>query len=488
METNNIIEINNQKGSLLNNLNLQKSQNISKTNLFIYFSACLFCTVILFMFFSFAENKKQDFNLQPKNFNQVHLNIIKAVFSISNINSKTKLINEPNDRLNINLIIDGEEKDFATEFQFEKMGDHIVEFKFEEKLTNISSLFMNTNTLKEIDLSGLETSEVISMDNLFSGCVSLEKINLNNLDTSNANSMKSMFKDCNKLKELNMEKFTTENIIFTDSMFENCYNLPNINIDYFDLTNTKSAEYMFKACYNLKEVALKNTNNKNSSSISMKSMFSNCYSLKEINLNKFEKKSVNKMDFMFNNCNNLLSIDLSKFETSQVKSISYSFSNCSSLTSLDIAKINLNNVEDMGYAFRYCTSLESIDLSNFNTTKVKAMSGLFFACRSLSSVHLNKYPINITSISDLFNGCTSLSNVVLRVDNAQMVDRVFKNCNSLKYVDLSEFNGNGIKLYVNDFFPTSALNTLIIYNSTIIGKTLERRIPSSWKKVDIENN
>ena len=92
-------------------------------------------------------------------------------------------------------------------------------------------------TSKEIDLSGLETSKVISMDNLFSGCTSLEKINLNNLDTSNVNSMISMFKDCNKLKELNMEKFTTENIIFTDSMFENCYNLPNINIDYFDLTN-----------------------------------------------------------------------------------------------------------------------------------------------------------------------------------------------------------------------------------------------------------
>ena len=84
-----------------------------------------------------------------------------------------------------------------------------------------------------------------------------------------------MFKDCNKLKELNMEKFTTENTIFTDSIFENCYNLPNINIDYFDLTNTKSAVYMFKSCYNLKEVALKNTNNKNSSLISMNSMFSN---------------------------------------------------------------------------------------------------------------------------------------------------------------------------------------------------------------------
>ena len=42
MKINNAIEIDNQKGSLLNNLDLQRSQNISKSNLFIYFSANLF--------------------------------------------------------------------------------------------------------------------------------------------------------------------------------------------------------------------------------------------------------------------------------------------------------------------------------------------------------------------------------------------------------------------------------------------------------------
>ena len=36
MENNNAIEINNQKGSLLNNLDLQRRQNISKSDLFIF--------------------------------------------------------------------------------------------------------------------------------------------------------------------------------------------------------------------------------------------------------------------------------------------------------------------------------------------------------------------------------------------------------------------------------------------------------------------
>ena len=140
----------------------------------------------------------------------------------------------------------------------------------------------------------------------------------------------------------------------------------------------------------------------------------------------------------------------------------------------------------MGYAFRYCSSLESIDLSNFNTTKVKAISGLFFGCTSLTSIELSQYPINITSINDLFNGCTSLSNVVLRVDNVESVNRVFKGCNSLKYVNLTLFNGNEIKLYIEDFFPINADKALIFYNSTIFGNSLERRIPSTWTKIDIE--
>ena len=113
------------------------------------------------------------------------------------------------------------------------------------------------------------------------------------------------------------------------------------------------------------------------------------------------------------------------------------------------------------------------------------MSGLFFGCKSLKTIELNKYKISITSLNDLFNGCTSLSTVTLNVTSVKSVDRVFKNCNNLKYMDLSGFNSNDIAFYVEEFFPTKTLNTIIIYNSTLFTK-LERRIPSGWTKVDVE--
>ena len=131
-------------------------------------------------------------------------------------------------------------------------------------------------------------------------------------------------------------------------------------------------------------------------------------------------------------------------------------------------------------------SVTSIDLSNFNTSKAITISGLFFGCSSLENISLNKFDINLASIADLFNGCSSLKNVALKVDDVKQVDRVFKNCNSLKVLDLSEFNGLGIAFYINDFYPK--IDTAnIIYNSSIFGNNLEKRIPEGWNKTDINN-
>ena len=103
----------------------------------------------------------------------------------------------------------------------------------------------------------------------------------------------------------------------------------------------------------------------------------------------------------------------------------------------------------------------------------------------ISLVELNRYKINITSISDLFNGCSSLIHAKLKVDRAAHVDRVFNGCDSLKFLDLSEFNGKGIQLYVNDFFPKNVKKAIILYNSNIFGTSLERRIPNTWEKYDV---
>ena len=105
--------------------------------------------------------------------NSIYLNEIKAIYYLNNNNSKTKIINNPNDELNIDLFINGEQNIFNTEYQFEKQGEYLVEFKFNEELTDLSSLFMKITNLKSIDLTGLKTNKLKSMNKLFNECLSL---------------------------------------------------------------------------------------------------------------------------------------------------------------------------------------------------------------------------------------------------------------------------------------------------------------------------
>ena len=165
------------------------------------------------------------------------MNKIKSNFVVNDQGSKTKLINNPFDNLNIHLFINDKETNFEYEYQFNGTGEYLVEFRFNEELTNLSSLFMDVINLKKIDLTGIVTDKVKNMDNLFKGCISLESANLNKINTFNVESMKSMFQGCSNLIKIDMENFITSSTKITTSMFENCYNLSEININFFNFTN-----------------------------------------------------------------------------------------------------------------------------------------------------------------------------------------------------------------------------------------------------------
>jgi len=63
-----------------------------------------------------------------------------------------------------------------------------------------------------LDVSGFETSNVITFDQMFEGCNQLtEIIGLENFDTSKSVGFSEMFSSCSKLKTLNLESFDTRN-------------------------------------------------------------------------------------------------------------------------------------------------------------------------------------------------------------------------------------------------------------------------------------
>lgn len=242
---------------------------------------------------------------------------------------------------------------------------------------------------------------------------------LSNLDTSNMISMNDMFTNCAKLTSLDLSSFNTSNVTEMYSMFSSCKKLTSLDLSSFDTSNVTN----------------------------MKFMFHYCDTLKSIDLSSFDTSKVTEMQSMFQNCTFLPTLDLSSFNTSNVTNMSSMFNSCKSLTSLDLSSFNTSNVTNMQSMFYYCTKLTNINLSNFNVSGIsntQGMLNMFQNCSSLIELDLSSFgTIRVENIGNLFNGCTSLTSIDMRnfnVTGLRYGSRMFYNCSSLKHLDIRSFD------------------------------------------------
>ncbi len=82
-------------------------------------------------------------------------------------------------------------------------------------------------SLKSVDLTGWDTSNVTTMENMFKNCEALEELDLSNFDTSKVTSMRFMFYYCKHLKNIYVgDGWTTQAIKnINDGVFNCCYAL-----------------------------------------------------------------------------------------------------------------------------------------------------------------------------------------------------------------------------------------------------------------------
>ena len=204
---------------------------------------------------------------------------------------------------NIEIYVNGDKIKFTYKYKCKEKEEIIVVFKFKKLLNNAYSLFDGCSSLKAIDLSSFNTSNVNNMGCMFYKCSSLESINLSSINTSNVNNMSYMFHECSSLESIDLSSFNTSNVNNMSCMFSTCTSLESLNISSFNTNNVEN----------------------------MCNMFYNCSSLESINVSSsFNTINVNNMRYMFFGCNSLKSIDLSSFNTINVKDISV-FLKCSSL-------------------------------------------------------------------------------------------------------------------------------------------------------------
>ena len=263
---------------------------------------------------------------------------------------------------------------------------------------------------------------------LFAGLSNIKSINFNNnFNTSKVTDMGYMFGSGyyrsmieSIVQNLDLSTFNTSNVTNMKGMFLGYPGLLNLNIDNFNTSKVTNMAGMFSMNSSLKKLNLSSFCTMNVMTFGINSvsygMFYDCSSLTDLNLSSFDTSSATGMYGMFSGCSSLINLELSNFNTSNVTSMRYMFASCSSFEAIDLSNFNTLNVTDMAYMFSECSSLTSLNLSNFNTSCITNMDYMFSDCSSLESLNLNG-----------FN----------KIEGSSSNNNIFRNCTSLKYLDIS---------------------------------------------------
>lgn len=200
-----------------------------------------------------------------------------------------------------------ERYEFASEpnrpWQDDKNSIKYVEIGESISPISIAYWFSNCRNLEDIDLSLLNTSNTVEMQNAFYFCRKLTSIDLSNFNTSNVTNMMSMF-TYTGLTALDLSSFDTSNVTNMASMFDSCDLLTSLTISSFDTSNVTNMSSMFH------EVASTNLDLSNFNTNKVTDMNNMFRSSKTtiLDLSSFDTQNVTTMENMFNGCKQLKTI------------------------------------------------------------------------------------------------------------------------------------------------------------------------------------
>lgn len=311
---------------------------------------------------------------------------------------------------------------------------------------SMKDMFSACQKLEEIKFGEFETCNVTDMSGMFARCASLETLDFSCIETEKVTDMNRMFAGCSSLKNVNLENFDTHNVTDMSAMFSGCSSIELLDLSSFDTSNVKSYESMFWSCIELKEVDIENFNTQSSEMRDFTSMFDSCIKLEEIDISRF-KFNINqpvKLENMFRGCSSVRELNLSVFEGVCIESMRCMFADCKSLTSLDVQYLNTSHVTSLEQVFYGCSKLKELDVSNFDTKNVTSLFGLFDGCESLKNIDVSGFDTSlVTNMNAMFSGCSGLENINLKnLDTSSVKDygNMFAYCTSLQCLDLSSFD------------------------------------------------
>ena len=221
--------------------------------------------------------------------------------------------------------------------------------------------YYSNTTLTSVDFGNADCSGIQDMSYMFRGCSELRDLNVTGWNTSQVQNMSSMFENCTVLQDLDVSSWNTSNVHNMAAMFYFCSELKSLNLTGWD---TSSVQYTT-------------------------SMFYNCTQLKALDLSDWDTNQIRWMNDMFENCNQLEKLDLSSWDTSELEWTNDMFSGCTQLQELNLSGWDTSNVTVMDAMFSNCAQLQKLNLSGWDTSRVQNMMGIFSSCDKLSNLTLS---------------------------------------------------------------------------------------------------
>lgn len=267
-----------------------------------------------------------------------------------------------------------------------------------------SYMFSSFHGIYSADLSGIDTSEVISMKGMFKGAATLSSLDLSRFDTRKVQDMSEMFSKMAPGRgginfALDLSSFNTQNVTNMKGMFRGSTKFTGLNMPNFNTSNVTDMSEMFSRASRLTSLNLSSFDFQNARD--MNNMFSYTQ-IASLIVSRFNTGNVLNFSHLFDNTP-LTSINTTAFETQSATNMSSMFAGVK-LATLDLSSFNTQNVTDMSTMFADTEYLTTLYLTNFDTRNVTKFNEMFYLGRytrdSLTRIYV-KNDFNLSSAPNL---------------------------------------------------------------------------------------
>ena len=339
--------------------------------------------------------------------------------------------------------------------------------------TTLYGFFGSRTELETITgLEYLNTAKVTNMRYMFYSCSSLTSLDVTHFNTAKVTDMGYMFYNCSSLTTIYASsKFVTPQVSTSFNMFYNCKKLKGeeewTKGKATDKTYAKTASGYFRD---------KAYDNRPWVKYADGTLTFRCGYKKTLGENEYELNSGENWPKWFTYASKISKVVFeASFANARPTNCYAWFVNFKNLTQIEgIENLNTENVTSMRDMFNGCSSLISLDVTNFNTAKVTDMRYMFYSCSKLTSLDVTKFNTEkVTNMSYMFYNCkalTSLDVTNFNSENVTNMNWMFYNCSKLTSLDVTNFNTENVTNMSFMFSGCSTLTTIYVNDKFVIDK------------------